>query len=88
VCIAAFAGATIAKANMWRTAFSAFKFAKFLYLGPFLFGYVPAFSLDGSAMDIVIAFVLIIIGTYGYSYFLSGIWFRPLKGMFTKAPAS
>ncbi|MCP4408282.1 MAG: TRAP transporter fused permease subunit, partial [Gammaproteobacteria bacterium] len=32
VCIAAFAGATIAKANMWKTAFSAFKFAKFLYL--------------------------------------------------------
>jgi TRAP transporter 4TM/12TM fusion protein len=36
VCIAAFAGATIAKANMWRTAFSAFKFAKFLYLGPLI----------------------------------------------------
>jgi TRAP transporter 4TM/12TM fusion protein len=35
VCIAAFAGATIAKANMWRTAFASFKFAKFLYLGPF-----------------------------------------------------
>jgi TRAP transporter 4TM/12TM fusion protein len=88
VCIAAFAGATIAKANMWRTAFASFKFAKFLYLGPFLFGYVPAFSLDGSAMDIVKAFVLIIIGTYAYSYFLSGIWFRPLKGMFKKAPVS
>ena len=45
VCIAAFAGATIAKANMWRTAFAAFKFAKFLYLGPFLFrlraGFLP-----------------------------------------------
>ncbi len=64
VCIAAFAGATIAKANMWKTAFSAFKFAKFLYLGPFLFGFVPAFSLDGSSMDVVKAFVLIIIGTY------------------------
>ena len=88
VCIAAFAGATIAKANMWRTAFASFKFAKFLYLGPFLFGYVPAFSLNGSAMDIVKAFVLIIIGTYAYSYFLSGIWFRPLKGMFKKAPAN
>jgi TRAP transporter 4TM/12TM fusion protein len=88
VCIAAFAGATIAKANMWRTAFASFKFAKFLYLGPFLFGYVPAFSLDGSAMDIVKAFVLIIIGTYAYSYFLSGIWFRPLKRMFKKAPVS
>jgi TRAP transporter 4TM/12TM fusion protein len=88
VCIAAFAGATIAKANMWKTAFTSFKFAKFLYLGPFLFGYVPAFSLDGSAWDIVKAFVLIIIGTYAYSWFLSGIWFKPLVGMFKKAPAS
>jgi len=88
VCIAAFAGATIAKANMWRTAFSAFKFAKFLYLGPFLFGYVPGFSLDGTPWDIIKAFVLIILGTYGYSWFLSGIWFKPLKGIFKKAPAS
>ncbi len=87
VCIAAFAGATIAKANMWRTAFSSFKFAKFLYLGPFLFGYVPGFSLDGTPWDIIKAFVLIILGTYGYSWFLSGIWFKPLKGVFKKAPA-
>jgi TRAP transporter 4TM/12TM fusion protein len=78
VCIAAFAGATIAKANMWRTAFAAFKFAKFLYLGPFLFGYVPAFSLNGSSMDIVKAFVLIFFGTWLYSYLLSGIWFRSI----------
>jgi TRAP transporter 4TM/12TM fusion protein len=88
VCIAAFAGATIAKANMWRTAFASFKFAKFLYLGPFLFGYVPGFSLDGSAWDIIKAFVLIILGTYGYSYLLSGIWVKQLKGGFKKAPAS
>ena len=39
--IATFAGATIAKANMWKTAFASFKFAKFLDLSPFLFGYVP-----------------------------------------------
>jgi len=84
VCIAAFAGATIAKANMWKTAFSAFKFAKFLYLGPFLFGYVPAFSLDGSATDIVVAFVLILFGTWAYSWLLSGIWMQWLK----KAPAA
>jgi len=82
VCIAAFAGATIAKANMWRTAFASFKFAKFLYLGAFLFGYVPGFSLDGSTMDIVKAFALIIIGTYTYSWFLSGIWI----GYFKKSP--
>ncbi len=74
VCIAAFAGATIAKANMWRTAFMAFKFAKFLYLAPFIFGYVPAFSLDGSVTDIAITFVLVFVGTYLFSWLLSGIW--------------
>nr|VFK20543.1 MAG: TRAP transporter, 4TM/12TM fusion protein [Candidatus Kentron sp. LFY] len=78
VCIAAFAGATIAKANMWKTAFTSFKFAKFLYLAPFLFGYVPGFSLDGSTRDITITFLLILVGTYAYSWFLSGIWLRPL----------
>ena len=81
VCIAAFAGATIAKANMWKTAFSAFKFAKFLYLGAFLFGFVPGFSLDGSTLDIVKAFVIILLGTWLYSYILSGIWLKmsPVK---------
>jgi len=88
VCIAAFAGATIAKANMWKTAFTSFKFAKFLYLGPLLFGYVPGFSLDGSAMDIVKAFIAIIIGTYLYSWFLSGIWISSLKDLFSRKPAA
>lgn len=82
VCIAAFAGATIAKANMWKTAFASFKFAKFLYLGPFLFGYVPGFSLQGGPKAIITAFVLIIFGTYLYSWFLSGIWVRPLMNFF------
>jgi TRAP transporter 4TM/12TM fusion protein len=84
VCIAAFAGATIAKANMWKTAFTSFKFAKFLYLGPILFGYVPGFSLDGSTMDIVKAFVAIIFATWAYSWFLSGIWITPLRKMLFK----
>jgi TRAP transporter 4TM/12TM fusion protein len=88
VCIAAFAGATIAKANMWKTAFTSFKFAKFLYLGPLLFGYVPGFSLDGSPMDIVKAFIAIIIGTYMYSWFLSGIWIASLKNLFTRKSAA
>jgi TRAP transporter 4TM/12TM fusion protein len=88
VCIAAFAGATIAKANMWRTAFASFKFAKFLYLGPFLFGYVPGFSLNGSGWDIVKAFFLIFLGTYAYSWILSGIWMSYFKKDAKKLPAS
>ena len=74
VCIAAFAGATIAKANMWRTAFSAFKFAKFLYLAPFLFGYVPGFTLQGDGMDIFKTFVMIFFGTWLYAYVMSFHW--------------
>jgi len=85
VCIAAFAGATIAKANMWLTAFNSFKFAKFLYLGPFLFAYVPAFSAYQYIKEtdsyqwfptstIVITFLAVMIGNYMYSYFLSFHW--------------
>jgi TRAP transporter 4TM/12TM fusion protein len=88
VCIAAFAGATIAKANMWRTAFASFKFAKFLYLGPFLFGYVPPFSLNGTYTDIIITFVLIILGTWLYSYILSLHWFYFLTGSLKKKQAA
>lgn len=84
VCIAAFAGATIAKASLWRTAFNAFKFAKFLYLGPFLFGFVPGFTMQGDNWDIIKAFVLIIVGTYCYSYFLSFTWIDYLKSSFKK----
>lgn len=84
VCIAAFAGATIAKANMWKTAFTSFKFAKFLYLGPILFGFVPGFSLNGSSTDIIKAFVAIIFGTYAYSWFLSLIWVDDLKRLLGK----
>jgi TRAP transporter 4TM/12TM fusion protein len=84
VCIAAFAGATIAKGNMWKTAFTSFKFAKFLYLGPILFGYVPGFSLDGSSTDIIKAFIMILFGTWAYSWLLSGIWIGSLKNIFVK----
>ena len=87
VCIAAFAGATIAKANMWKTAFTAFKFAKFLYLGPLLFAYVPGFSLDGSSMDIVKAFIYIMIGTYAYAWFMSFIWVDSIRGVLKKKTA-
>ncbi len=88
VCIAAFAGATIAKANMWRTAFASFKFAKFLYLGPFLFGYVPGFSMQGTPLDIAKAYILITIGTYLYAWLMSGIWLRPIFSFFRKRQAA
>lgn len=82
VCIAAFAGATIAKAPMWPTAFNAFKFAKFLYVGPFLFGFVPAFSLEASLPNILIWFAIIIVGNFIVSYILSFNWYYNLKAKY------
>lgn len=90
VCIAAFAGATIAKANMWLTALSSFKFAKFLYLGPILFAYVPEFTMLNydkatdsytyfSAANIALTFTAIIVGTYIFSYLMSFHWFKFFK---------
>jgi hypothetical protein len=40
---------------------------------------VPAFSLDGSSTDILVAFVLIFFGTWAYSWLLSGIWMSWFK---------
>lgn len=95
VCIAAFVGATIAKANMWKTAFTAFKFAKFLYLGPFLFAYVPVFLMYKyipetssyewySATSIAITFAIVAVVTYLYAYLLSFHWAYYLKRKFKK----
>jgi hypothetical protein len=39
-------------------------------------------------MDIVKAFGLILVVTYAYSWIMSGIWIKQLKGVFKKVPAS
>ena len=83
VSIAAFAGAAIAKAPIWPTAFNAFKFAKFLYVAPFLFGFVPAFSLEASITNILMWFAIIIAGNFAVSYLLSFAWWYPLKRKFS-----
>ena len=42
VCVAAYAGAAIAGSDPWKTGWTSFKFAKLLYVMPFLFAYTPA----------------------------------------------
>jgi TRAP transporter 4TM/12TM fusion protein len=80
VCIAAFVGAAIAKAHMWKTAFHAFHFAKYLYVAPFLFAYVPAFTLVGTTGQIIWGLILITVGTWAFSWALSFTWIDPLRG--------
>ena len=84
VCMLLLPGLLLAKANMWKTAFTALKFAKFLYLAPLLFAYIPAFSMAGSFMEIAQAYFLITIGTFMFSYLVSGGWLIPIKKIFIK----
>lgn len=50
VCVAAYAGAAIAGSDPWKTGWTAFKFAKLLYVMPILFAFTPAILFEGKAI--------------------------------------
>ncbi len=50
VCVAAYAGAAIAGADPWKTGWTAFKFAKLLYVMPVLFAFTPAILFEGKPL--------------------------------------
>ena len=53
-------------------------------LTPFLFGYVPGYSLQGGTMAVVKTMILIVIGTYLYAYLMSFHWAYYLNRKFFK----
>lgn len=53
VCVAAYAGAAIAGSDPWKTGWTAFKFAKLLYVMPILFAFSPAILLVGEGGEIL-----------------------------------
>ncbi|MCP4747490.1 MAG: TRAP transporter fused permease subunit [Desulfobacteraceae bacterium] len=87
VCVAAYAGAAIAGSEPWKTGWTAFKFAKMLYIGPFLFAFSPGFLLGGHFIggsghvigwfQVISTWVTVILGTIAFGsvtmgYFLCG----------------
>ena len=50
VCVAAYAGAAIAGSDPWKTGWTAFKFAKLLYVMPILFAFTPAILFEGEPL--------------------------------------
>ena len=78
VCVAAYAGAAIAGSDPWQTGWTSFKFAKFLYIGPFLFAYSQGFLLHGSTIQIFMDWTTILLGTIAFGsltmgYFVCGM---------------
>ena len=76
VCVAAYAGAAIAGSDPWKTGWTSFKFAKLLYVVPFLFAYEPAILLYGSWGDIALAFFTATVGTIAFSALTMGYLIR------------
>jgi TRAP transporter 4TM/12TM fusion protein len=74
VCLAIFAGAQIAGANIWETAFMGMKMSAVPYMLPFLIVFAPALLLIGDPMTIVfntaaisIGFILVISAIQGWA---------------------
>jgi len=85
VCVAAYAGAAIAGADPWKTGWTSFKFAKLLYVMPFLFAYTPAILIKNwdlsppaayPVLDVVMAFFSATVGTLAFSAMSMGYLVR------------
>jgi len=87
VCVAAYAGAAIAGADPWKTGWTAFKFAKLLYVMPILFAFTPAILWEGKPItapefqdDVMGAMVLEIMVQNGDSVAQGDVIARVLDG--------
>jgi TRAP transporter 4TM/12TM fusion protein len=85
VCVAAYAGAAIANADPWKTGWTRFKFAKLLYVMPFLFAYTPAILIKNwdstpatafPLIDVLFAFFSATAGTLAFSALTMGYLVR------------
>jgi TRAP transporter 4TM/12TM fusion protein len=82
IALAAFAAATLTKADPMETGFVAMKFGWTAYFVPFLMVYSPTLILLGEPGDIVINVTTAIIGTYYTSLGVVGYFVRRLNPMF------
>jgi TRAP transporter 4TM/12TM fusion protein len=78
VAVAAFAAASIAKADPMRTGFAGVRFGWSAYIVPFLFVSSPTLLLQGQPLDIILAVVTAIMGVYLVSVAVAGFMTRPL----------
>jgi TRAP transporter 4TM/12TM fusion protein len=79
VAIAAFAAASLTRADAMRTGFAAVRFGWVAYVIPFLFVLSPGLLMEGGATTVIIAFVTACIGVWLGSVGLIGYFVRPLS---------
>ena len=79
VCVSAFAGAAIAKADPMKTGFAALKYGATLILVPYSFVYVPELLLQGSWPEIAAAALSYLFGYAALAVVIQGVDFFPVK---------
>lgn len=79
VCLASFTAAGIAKANSWKTGWTAFSYALVSFLVPFVFIYQPEILLIGSITETIKTTIIMFIGIVFLAGGVAGYLFIPLK---------
>jgi TRAP-type uncharacterized transport system fused permease subunit len=78
VAVAAFAAASIAKADQFRTGFESMRFGWIAYIVPFLFAYSPTLIMAGDPLHIAIDFVTAVAGIWLMSMGIVGYSLRQI----------
>lgn len=76
VCVAAYAGASIAGSPPMKTGFNALKYGSLLYIMPFLFAYSPGILLEGGIANIILTVITSTIAMLAFSGFIMGYLYR------------
>jgi TRAP transporter 4TM/12TM fusion protein len=79
VCIAAYCGAAIAGSEPLRTGWEALKLALVGFIIPYIFIYNPAILMQGTVIEIITVFLLLLISTYFLASGLSNYFLQKLK---------
>ncbi len=79
ICLAVYAAASLADADMMKTAFQAIKLGVAAYIVPFLFAYHPSLLLQGNILEIIHATITAMIGISLVAIGIEGFLFRELN---------
>ncbi|MBM4340466.1 MAG: TRAP transporter permease [Deltaproteobacteria bacterium] len=79
ICLAVYAAASLAGADMMKTAYQAIKLGIAAYIVPFLFAYHPSLLLQGDIFDIIHAVITAMIGISLLAIGIEGFLFQKLN---------
>jgi TRAP transporter 4TM/12TM fusion protein len=81
ICLAVYAAASLAGAEMMKTAYQAIKLGIAAYIVPFLFAYHPSLLLQGSCLEVIHAVLTAMIGISLVAIGIEGFLFQELSWM-------